>query len=165
MIKELSRIEYAVFKILQLNISNVDADLECREYFGYNFMLNNFKIKFRKAKVTPTKNGQFVTLWKRNIEGKTEPFNICDDFDFYIIAAELNTQIGFFIFPKKILAEKQILSDQKEGKRGFRIYPKWDEPENKQAGKTKSWQTKFFIDITDDNKIDFNTFKNIVENI
>lgn len=166
MIKELSRIEDSVFKTLQLNLSNIESDLECEEYFGHNFSLNNFKIKFRKAKITPTKNGQFVTLWRRNSDRKTEPFNTADDFDFYIIATEKDTQFGFFIFPKKVLAEKQILtSDQKEGKRGFRVYPNWDVPESKQAEKTKNWQTKYFIDITDHNKIDFNKFKNIIEGI
>ncbi|MFP3591034.1 MepB family protein [Chryseobacterium sp. SIMBA_038] len=163
MIKELNRIEDSVFKILQLNLSNIETDLECEEYFGHNFSLNNFKIKFRKAKITPTKNGQFVTLWRRNSEGKTEPFNASDDFDFYIIATENDPQYGFFIFPKKVLAEKYILTDnQKEGKRGFRVYPNWDEPESKQAEKTKNWQTKYFIDISDNNDIDLNKFKNII---
>jgi len=160
MIKELNRIEDSVFKTLQLNLSNIEADLECEEYFGHNFSLNNFKIKFRKAKITPTKNGQFVTLWRRNFDGKTEPFNASDDFDFYIISTENDTQFGFFLFPKKVLVEKQILTDnQKEGKRGFRVYPNWDEPESKQAEKTKSWQTKYFIDISNNNNVDFNKFK------
>lgn len=166
MIKELSRIEDVIFKTLQLNLSNIETDLECEEYFGYNFSLTTLKIKFRKAKITPTKNGQFVTLWRRNSEGKTEPFNASDNFDFYIIAAEKDTQFGFFIFPKKVLVEKQILTiNQKEGKRGFRVYPNWDEPESKQAEKTKSWQTKYFIDITNHNETDFNQLKNIVEEI
>lgn len=166
MIKELSRIEASIFKTLQLNLSNIETDLECEEYFGHNFSINNLKIKFRKAKITPTKNGQFVTLWRRNFEGKTEPFNASDHFDFYIIATEKDSQFGFFIFPKKILAEKQILTiNQKEGKRGFRVYPIWDEPESKQAEKTKSWQTKYFIDITDHNESDCNKLKNIVAEI
>lgn len=166
MIKELSRIEDSVFKTLSLNLSNLEADLECEEYFGHHFSLDHFKIKFRKAKVTPTKNGQFVTLWKRNSDGKTEPFNALDDFDFYIIATEQNTQFGFFIFTKKILAETQILTNnQKEGKRGFRVYPNWDEPTSKQAEKTKNWQTKYFIDITNNNEIDFNKIKNIIEKV
>lgn len=163
MINELSQID-SVFKTLQLNISNIEADLECEDYSGFNFLLKNFKIKFRKSKITPTKNGQFVTLWKRNSIGKTEPFAISDDFDFYIIATEQDNSFGFFIFPKKILAEKQILSDQKDGKRGFRVYPNWDEPESKQAEKTKSWQTKFFVNISND-KMDFDILKNILNKL
>ena len=32
------------------------------------------------------------------------------------------------------------------GKRGFRVYPKWDLPENKQAKQTQSWQVSYFTD-------------------
>lgn len=163
MIRELSQIESLVFKNLQLTILNIKIDLECEEYLGYNFSLGHFKIKFRKAKITPTKNGQFVTLWKRNSNGKTESFTFSDDFDFYIIFAEQENNSGFFIFPRKILAEKQIISDQKEGKRGFRVYPNWDRPESKQAEKTKNWQTKFFIDFTKDNETIIDTLKNILQ--
>lgn len=163
MIEELNRIQDSVFTTLNLHISDLEADLECEEYFGYNFLLNHLKVKFRKAKITPTKNGQFVTLWRRNSEKKTEPFNVSDDFDFYIIATEQNSQSGFFIFSKRILVAKNILTTlQKEGKRGFRVYTNWDEPESKQAEKTKNWQTQFFIDITTNNATDFEALKNIL---
>ncbi|WP_407428209.1 MepB family protein [Arcticibacter sp.] len=32
------------------------------------------------------------------------------------------------------------------GKRGFRVYPKRDLPENKQARQTQSWQVSYFTD-------------------
>jgi hypothetical protein len=162
MIKELIPIQSSVFTKLGLPISHLHADLECEEYLGYNFQLNQFFIKFRKAKITPKKIGQFVTLWKRNPESRqTEPFEIADHFDFYIILAALNDKSGFFFFPKNILAQKQILTtSSKEGKRGFRVYPDWDIPENKQAEKTKEWQKKFFINFSDDSYID--TFENIL---
>jgi len=140
-----------LFHKLNLNFSNIQSDVECEEYFGYNFQIENLNIKFRKAKITPKKIGQFVTLWRRNAEGITEPFQTEDDFDFYIILCEKQDNIGFFLFPKSVLAEKQILTNGlKEGKRGFRIYPNWDVPENKQAEKTKLWQREFFIDLNDE---------------
>mgnify|MGYP003574926877 CR=1 FL=1 len=136
------------FRQHQINISNVQADLECEEYFGYNFQLNKTNIKFRKAKITPKKIGQFVTLWRRNANGITEPFNFKDDFEFYIIYVERDEQKGFFFFSKQVLAEKQILiNGTKDGKRGFRVYPSWDAPENKQAEKTQVWQSEFFINL------------------
>lgn len=134
-----------------LQVSELNTDAECEEYDGYNFRLENKKVKYRKAKITPKKIGQFVTLWKRNAAVQTEPFHVDDDFDFYLIAVEKGERFGVFVFPKKILGERNILSNsQKEGKRGFRIYAGWDKPESKQAEKTKSWQCKYFIELGDD---------------
>lgn len=151
MIKEIEILHHSVFSLLNLQLSDLTKDSECEEYSGYNFKLNQFSIKFRKAKVTPKKTGQFVTLWKRNPETKeTEPFTDQDSFDFYIIVTEHESQSGFFFFRKDILAEKNIItSSLKTGKRGFRIYPDWDLPENKQAISTQKWQTEFFINLSD----------------
>ncbi|OPC06502.1 hypothetical protein BAS09_02680 [Elizabethkingia ursingii] len=145
--EDLYRLENILLKENGLKISMLIEDSECEEYFGYNFQLNHYNIKFRKAKVTPKKNGQFVTLWRRNTDKQTEPFHYNDSFDFYIIATEYHEKSGYFIFPKSLLAEKQILtSDSREGKRGFRVYPVWDIPQNKQAEKTQKWQLEYFID-------------------
>ncbi|MCW3161141.1 MepB family protein [Chryseobacterium oryctis] len=151
MIKELEHLQNLVFSALQLNIAELHKDLECEEYFGYNFKLNQFNIKFRKAKITPKKTGQFVTLWKRNPESnETEPFDSTDNFDFYLIFTESLNNQGFFFFDKKTLIQNQILTTpSKEGKRGFRVYPEWNIPKNKQAQKTKNWQIKSFINLSD----------------
>lgn len=75
MITELEQLQNSIFSKLNLIISRLQPDSECEEYFGHSFQLNQFSIKFRKAKITPKKIGQFVTLWKRNPESKqTEPF-------------------------------------------------------------------------------------------
>lgn len=134
-----------------LPVENIQEDAECAEYSGYNFEVGDLKIKFRNAKITPKKVGQFVTLWKRNPLGQTEPFNIKDDFCFYIIATQKDNKTGFFFFPKQALRELGILtSSHHEGKRGFRVYPIWDIPSNKQAERTKIWQNDYFIDLTAD---------------
>lgn len=153
MIRDLQRLQNSVFSKLHLIISQLQQDSECEEYMGYNFQISHFNIKFRKAKITPKKIGQFVTLWKRNPESRqTEPFNQEDTFDFYIIACDFDEKSGFFLFPKSILSQKHILTTlSKEGKRGFRVYPDWDFPENKQAKKTQDWQKEFFIDFSDEN--------------
>jgi len=146
--KELTHLDNTLFDAFGLNISNIHKEEETGDYCGYNFQLGSLHIKYRKAKVTPKKVGQFVALWKRNTKGKTEPYNNDDNFDFYVVETEYEHNRGCFIFPKTILAEKKILSvNEKEGKRGFRVYPIWDVPENKQAISTKSWQTLYFIDF------------------
>ncbi|MBO6183540.1 MAG: MepB family protein [Chryseobacterium sp.] len=152
----LEKLQTLLFSNLGLVISNLHQEQESKEYFGCNFQLNSFQIKFRKAKVTPTKVGQFVTLWKRNpISKETEPFTSEDPSDFYLILTETSDNFGFFLFTKDVLIKNQILStDFKDGKRGFRIYPNWDIPQNKQATKTQNWQNQFFIDLADENYIE-----------
>jgi hypothetical protein len=52
-----------------------------------------------------------------------------------------------FIFPKSVLHQKGVLADdEKDGKRGFRVYPPWDIAENKQAKQTQEWQSKYFLE-------------------
>ncbi|WP_300672131.1 MepB family protein [Soonwooa sp.] len=149
-IEILNRLEKEVFEKIGYKISDLEQDNECEEYLGYNFRVKDFNIKFRKAKVTPKKVGQFVTLWKRNPQGETEAFNTNDDFDFYIIASESENRFGIFLFPKLALVKNKILSTENaEGKRGFRLYPVWDLPTNKQAEKTKLWQSEFFVNFAD----------------
>lgn len=162
MIEELIQLENSILKHLNLSITNITAERECEEYCGYNFWIGNRKIKFRKSKITPKKSGQFVTLWKRNSEGKTEPFCEKDYMDFIIITTESESALGFFLFPKRILVEKGILaSDSKKGKRGFRIYSVWDKTDSKQAEKTKSWQMPYFFDSSNSNTECLQKFQHI----
>ncbi len=161
--EKLKRFENEISKIIKHKIINVTQDKECEEYFGFNFQLDKLNIKFRKAKITPKRVGQFVTLWKRNAEKQTEPFDEKDNFDFYVIVTEQEEKYGFFIFSKSILSEKRILTTNKKGgKRGFRIYPDWTNTENKQAAKTQSWQTNYFIDLTNNNTKTTEKIKSII---
>lgn len=162
MIEELNRIENAILKSIGLTITVLEKDKECEEYHGYSLQFGYKNIKFRKAKITPKKAGQFVTLWKRSSDGKTIPFDLKDNLDFYIVATAEDEQFGFFIFPKQILADKQILSaGNRGGKRGFRIYSYWDCLQNKQAEKTRSWQTEYFIDLTENRNENIEKFRSI----
>ena len=49
--------------------SNPVSEPENSEYGAFNLSLNAIQIDFRVAKTTPTKNGHFVTLWKRIEKG------------------------------------------------------------------------------------------------
>jgi hypothetical protein len=154
---ELELISKYIFQVCGIELKNVETELESQEYFAHNFELNNQKVKFRMAKITPTKTGQFVTIWKRNENGITEPHNISDNFEFYIIATKEETKFGIFIFNRTVLSENKILTNKKEeGKRGIRVYP------NKQAQKTQNWQTKYFVEISNNNQIDISKAKKLL---
>lgn len=130
-------------------------ELESAEYGACDFKLDDFNIKYRIAKITPTKTGQFVTLWKRNKQGIIEPFRLDDEIDFFIISTRKDNHFGQFIFPKAILYEKGVISDEtKEGKRAIRVYPPWDDTNSKQAQKTQQWQLKYFLEIPEDGAVD-----------
>ena len=59
-------------------------------------------------------------------------------------------EFGQFVFPKAVLIKKGIIStDKKEGKRAFRVYPIWDNANNKQAERTQKWQLDYFYEIND----------------
>ena len=83
-----------------INITNLEAESESEDYFACDAKYNGKNAKFRIAKTTPKKVGQFVTLWKR-IENLTiQPFDASDEVDFVIIAVQNAAQFGLFIFPK-----------------------------------------------------------------
>ena len=144
-----------IYDAYSFKIINFKPETESTEYDACQFKLNEVNIISRSAKITPKKVGQFVTFWKRNKKGIIEPFNDTDSFDFYVINLESKNNYGQFVFPKSVLIKKGILStNQKEGKRAFRVYPSWDTPQNKQAEQTQKWQLNYFIKIND--SIDLN---------
>ncbi|MCM5661667.1 MepB family protein [Galbibacter mesophilus] len=100
--------------------------------------------------MTPKKVGQFVTFWKRNPNGKTEPYSENDQFDFYVINIKSENRFGQFVFPKSELINKgYVTSEKKDGKRGFRVYPIWEKVLNKQAATTQKWQLNYFYEINE----------------
>lgn len=160
---EIKLIDELLFIPCGIKITNCEPENESQDYFAHSFKLKNLIIKYRTAKITPTKTGQFVTLWKRNELGITTPYSVSDSNDFYIIATRKDTKFGLFIFPKTILHQKGILSDEcKDGKRGFRVYPAWDETTNKQAQQTQLWQTNYFLDLSQDVKMDLKIAKRLL---
>ncbi len=163
MYSELESINKLIFKPLGIVLTNVAAELESKEYFAHKFQINGQHVIFRCAKITPTKIGQFVTIWKRDDNGITQPFDLHDDFNFCIITARKNENFGLFIFPKLVLYHNKILSDNtRDGKRGIRVYPTWDLTANKQAQKTQLWQTEYFIALSKNEEIDFETVKKLL---
>lgn len=145
------------------DLTDPKLNTECVEYGACSFGLNGKTIEHRVSKITPTKTGQFVTIWKRNKDGITKPFDISDEIDYIIITAKSDDNFGQFIFPKSVLADNGIITrNGKEGKRGIRVYPPWDIAPNKQAEKTQHWQTKYFWAIKNHNSTDLNFTKKLL---
>ena len=146
----LSRIKKKIYEKCGLIISDFQLEKESKKYDASRFELNGRKIICRNAKITPKKVGQFVTLWKRNENGPIEPFEENDQIDFYTVNVRTENEFGQFVFPKAVLIKKGIIStDKKEGKRAFRVYPIWDNANNKQAERTQKWQLDYFYEIND----------------
>jgi hypothetical protein len=81
-----------------------------------------------------------------------------------VITSKSGDNLGQFIFPKSVLADKGIISQNgKNGKRGIRVYPSWDTVTNKQAEKTQRWQTKYFVTIKSDNSAHLDFVKKIFD--
>jgi hypothetical protein len=151
----LTEIKELLFNKCGFEILNIETEKESWEYLAHRFEINDNKIVFRQAKITPTKTGQFVTLWKRkNEKSPIEPFEITDDLDLFVINVKTETSFGQFVFTKSVLVEKGIVSDKKEGKRAIRVYPPWDFTQSKQAKKTQKWQLNYFLEIGIENKLD-----------
>jgi hypothetical protein len=146
----LNRIKTEIYEKCGLKISDFQLETESKEYDACRFELNGRKIISRNARITPKKVGQFVTFWKRNGNGPIEPFEVNDQIDFYTVNVRTEKEFGQFVFPKSVLIEKGIIStDKKEGKRAFRVYPNWDNANNKQAERTQKWQLEYFYEIND----------------
>lgn len=127
--------------------SEPEAEPESREYCAYKFSLNTQSVVFRIAKTTPTKIGQFVTLWQRS-PGPGQPirpFDVSDAVDLFVVGVGDSVNSGQFVFPQEALIQRGVVSQGGlGGKRAFRIYPPWTAPTSRQAQATQRWQSEFF---------------------
>lgn len=145
-----------------LTISGIKQESESKEYAACTFKLNSLNIAYRSAHTTPTKIGQFVTLWKRIASGPIQPYDLSDVIDFFVVSVATSEHFGQFVFPKQILFEKDILSkDGNGGKRAIRVYPPWDTTESAQAKKTQKWQLNYFLLIPDQQPVDTQQVKKL----
>lgn len=153
----LNQIKAKVYDKCALKITEFETEPESKEYDACRFKLNSQNVVSRSAKITPKKVGQFVTFWKRNGNGPIEPFSETDRIDFFAVNVRYENGFGQFVFPKSVLVKKGIIStENKEGKRAFRVYPDWDIVKSKQAERTQKWQLNYFYEInesTDLNKV------------
>jgi hypothetical protein len=144
-----------LYSKLNAELKTIKIEKESAAYSACTFEINKLSILYREAKITPTKIGLFVTIWKRNKLGITEPFNVEDNIDFVVVSCRNGEHFGQFIFPKAILGDKKIFTTNNiDGKRGIRVYPPWDITKNKQATQTQAWQLECFLDMKENVDLD-----------
>ncbi|OII69918.1 MepB family protein [Streptomyces sp. CC77] len=121
---------------------------ESAAYAACAFTLDGRAVRFRAARTTPTKAGQFVTVWQRSAEGPIRPFDAADGVDLFVVSSRDDDGWGQFVFPCEVLCERGVVSrDGSGGKRGFRVYPPWVSTTSRQARGTQAWQADHFLDL------------------
>ncbi|GAA2912196.1 hypothetical protein GCM10020221_04850 [Streptomyces thioluteus] len=119
---------------------------ESAEYAAHAFTIDGSSVRFRVARTTPTKAGQFVTVWQRSAEGPIRPFDAEDGVGLFVISSRDGGHFGQFVFPQEVLCERGVVSrNGSGGKRGFRVYPPWAITTSRQAGSTQAWQVNYFL--------------------
>ncbi|MGK5040422.1 MepB family protein [Janthinobacterium sp. GB1R12] len=133
-------------------------EAESAEYGACRAELHGKRLVLRMAKTTPTKTGQFVTVWKRPHPGaEIAPLDEADPVDAVVIAVADGDGVrhGFFIFSRAVLIERGVMSRPGAGgKRALRVYPPWCAPESIQAQRTQRWQAQWFVAAGDQRRLD-----------
>lgn len=116
--------------------------------------LSTKTVRFRVAKQTPTKVGQFVTFWEKDTNNTNQPYQFDTAPDLLVVSVFRNNVFksdrvfGQFVFPKNLLLKKGIIrSDSSKGKMAIRVYPSWDKPMSKTAINTQLWQLDYFFEV------------------
>lgn len=121
-------------------------EAESADYAAASFEVDGLRVRFRVAKITPAKIGQFVTLWKRIGGGPIQPFDDTDPIDLFVVSTRDGEQFGQFVFPMAVLAARDVVARAgKGGKRAMRVYPPWAVATSKQAQATQRWQLPYFL--------------------
>ncbi|GGQ21231.1 MepB family protein [Streptomyces roseolilacinus] len=127
---------------------------ESAAYAAHAFTLDGLAVRFRAARTTPTKVGQFVTVWKRSPCGPIRPFDATDPVDLLVVSTRDHHHFGQFVFPMDALRHHGVASaDGSGGKRAFRVYPPWVTTTNRQAGTAQAWQLDYFLHLPQDRPV------------
>ncbi|WP_395370825.1 MepB family protein [Streptomyces tubercidicus] len=150
---ELLAAKASVYDPCGFTCSRPVPEVESAEYAAHEFTLDGSSVRFRVAKTTPTKVGQFVTVWKRSPGGPIAPFDSEDPVDLFVISTRQGDHFGHFVFSREVLRARNIVSrNGSGGKRAFRIYPPWVETTNRQARTAQAWQLDHFLHIPEDGR-------------
>lgn len=137
-----------------LVIKDVREEAQNAEYGAGIFLLNNKSVRFRVAKETPKKIGQFVSIWEKDEAHNNQAFTYEKACDLLVINTfTANNRLGQFVFPREVLLKHKILkASSVKGKMAIRVYPSWEQPTSKQAIETQKWQLDYFMETNNANK-------------
>ena len=153
--KTLTYVNKLLYEPNNLTIKNIREETQNSDYGAGLFQLNSKSIRFRVAKITPTKIGQFVSIWEKDEVNKNQAFLYENATDLLVINTfNQNGDFGQFVFPKEVLLKQNILKTANtKGKMAIRVYPSWDTPTSKQAIAAQKWQLPYFINVNDTNSL------------
>ncbi|WP_428912182.1 MepB family protein [Niallia sp. Krafla_26] len=136
-------------------IKDIQEEAQNSDYGAGKFQLNSKSVRFRVAKKTPNKTGQFVVFWEKDGNYKNQAFSYEKATDLLVIntfASENN--FGQFVFPKEVLVKQNILKTATtKGKMAIRVYPRWEKPTSNQAIETQKWQLEYFVEVNERNHL------------
>lgn len=123
----------------------VQAEEQNSEYESGIALIGQERWRIRTARITPTKPGAFVAVWKRDEDGSTRPFTIDEAMSGLLVFVEEGERFGVFRFTSThLIALGYVTSESHPGKRGFRVYPSWCYGLNPQASRTQRAQAAAF---------------------
>ncbi|WP_042221808.1 MepB family protein [Oceanobacillus manasiensis] len=137
-------------------IEAIQEEGQNSDYGAGVFQMNSKSVRFRVAKITPNKIGQFVSFWEKDTSHNNQAFSYEKATDLLVINTFSNKddRFGQFVFPKEVLVQQKILkTPTTKGKMAIRVYPIWDTPTSKQAIKTQKWQLEYFIETDRTNSL------------
>ncbi|MGE7024026.1 MepB family protein [Solibacillus cecembensis] len=152
----LTYINEVFYKPNFLTVQDSREEKQNSEYGAGVFKLNCKSVRFRVAKITPTKIGQFVAFWEKDAANKNQAFSEESAPDLLVINTFTHDQQSFgqFVFPKEVLVKHNILKTATtKGKMAIRVYPSWDTPTSKQAIATQKWQLPYFVVVEPSNSL------------
>src|SRR5699024_140808 len=152
---KLNYVNKMIYEPNDLTVKLVQEEKQNSKYGAGRFQLFSRTVRFRVANITPTKIGQFVAFWEKDVNNKNQPYLYEDAPDLLVITTmKYDDEFGQFIFPIGVLIKEDILrSASTEGKMAMRVYPSWDSPSSKQAMITQKWQLPYFVDMCNPNKL------------
>ncbi|WP_405112311.1 MepB family protein [Paenibacillus sp. FSL K6-1217] len=143
----LAHINEILYAPARLTVDSIREEPQNAEYGAGTFQLGALSVRFRVAKITPAKTGQFVAMWEKNAGLKNQPFSYTGAPDVLVINTfhPVSGELGQFVFPKDVLKRHGVLATANApGKMAIRVYPAWDTVTNKQALATQKWQLPYF---------------------
>lgn len=127
-----------------------EAEEQNSDYESGVVRLGDARWRIRTARITPTKPGAFVAVWRRNAAGTTEPFDAEDPTAGLLVYVVDGPHFGVFRFTTAHLVELGVIrSAAHAGKRGFRVYPGWSVGLNRAAERARAAQAAAFLDLSD----------------